>query len=612
MCGIMGYIGKANAIPVIVDGLARLEYRGYDSAGIAVYREADSGSGEARLEITKKQGRLADMVAVLGDAAPSQLGIGHTRWATHGVPSDRNAHPHADCSGNIALIHNGIIENYAPLRKQLMLEGHDFISETDTEVMVHLIEKYYEDSLEEAVRKALACVYGSFAIVVISAREPDKIIAAKKASPMIVGLGEGENYLASDIPAILGKTKKVYIIEDDEFVVLKADSVKITDFEGNPVSKEIYEVNWDLELAEKGGFEHFMLKEIHEQPEAIRKTIAGRIKNGMVDFSDLAFDEIFKNINKIFLVACGTAYHAGLVGRLAIEKLAGIPVETDIASEFRYRRVLWKPDDLMIVISQSGETADTLAALREAKSHGIKVLAVTNVVGSAVAREADRVIYTHAGPEIAVASTKAYSTQLVVMYLLAIHLASLRQSCEEGKLKALAGEMLYLDTMVEQVLKDNDAIKALAEKYKDVQSTFFLGRGLDYAVAMEGALKLKEISYVHAEAYAAGELKHGPLALIHQDVPVLALITQDKLVDKTMSNIKEVKARGAVVVAICKENLQEACQECDEQILLPRINPLLAPIVSVVPLQVFSYYMAVYRGADVDKPRNLAKSVTVE
>jgi len=611
MCGIMGYIGQGNAIPVIVDGLARLEYRGYDSAGIAVFR-AGSDSGEDGLEVTKKQGRLADMVAALGDAAPSRLGIGHTRWATHGVPSDNNAHPHTDCSGNIALIHNGIIENYAPLRKQLMLEGHDFISETDTEVMVHLIEKYYEDSLEEAVRKALGEVYGSFAIVVISSKEPDKIIAAKKASPMIVGLGDGENYLASDIPAILGKTKKVYIIEDDEFVVLQADSVKITDFEGNPVQKEIYEVTWDLELAEKGGFEHFMLKEIYEQPEAIRKTMAGRIKDGMVDFSDLDFDDVFKNINKIFLVACGTAYHAGLVGRLAIEKLAGIPVETDIASEFRYRRVLWKPDDLMIVISQSGETADTLAALREAKSHGIKVLAITNVVGSAVSREADRVIYTHAGPEIAVASTKAYSTQLVVMYLLAIHLANLRAACEQAKLKGLVSELLYLDTMVEQVLQADEAIKALAEKYRDVQSTFFLGRGMDYAVAMEGALKLKEISYVHAEAYAAGELKHGPLALIHEGVPVLALITQDKLVDKTMSNIKEVKARGAVVVAICKENLQEACQECDEQILLPRVNPLLTPIISVVPLQVFSYYMAVYRGADVDKPRNLAKSVTVE
>ncbi len=378
------------------------------------------------------------------------------------------------------------------------------------------------------------------------------------------------------------------------------------------MKKSVFNVDWDPIAAEKGGYEHFMLKEIHEQPEAIRKTMAGQIKDGQVDFSALDFDEVLKKTGKIFIVACGTAYHAGMVGRLAIEKLARIPVETDIASEFRYRDVLWQPDDLMIVISQSGETADTLAALREAKRNGIKVLAVTNVVGSAVAREADRVIYTHAGPEIAVASTKAYSTQLVVMYLLALYLGEIRQSYDHGKLTGMVRDMLYMDTMVEQVLKEQDKIKALAEKYRSVQSTFFLGRGMDYAVAMEGALKLKEISYVHAEAYAAGELKHGPLALIDEGVPVLALISQDKLVDKTMSNIKEVKARGAVVVAICKENLQEDCQECDEQILLPRVNPLLAPIVAVVPLQIFAYYMAVFRGADVDKPRNLAKSVTVE
>jgi len=605
MCGIMGYIGRGNAVPVIINGLSRLEYRGYDSAGIAIYQNG-------KLEVTKKKGRLAEMLAALGEAPASILAIGHTRWATHGVPSDNNAHPHLDCSGRIALVHNGIIENYAMLRKELILEGHDFVSETDTEVMVHLIEKYYQGSLEDAVRKALSHVYGSFAIVVICADEPDKIIAAKKASPLVVGLGDGENYLASDIPAILGKTKRVYIIEDNEFVVITADSVHITDFEGKVVSKEILEIDWDLEAAEKGGFEHFMLKEIYEQPEAIRKTLSGTIKNGMVDFSHLNFDEVLKNTQKIFIVACGTAYHAGLVGRVVIEKLARIPVETDIASEFRYREVLWKLGDLMIVISQSGETADTLAALREARRHGIKVLAVTNVVGSAAAREADYVIYTHAGPEIAVASTKAYSTQLVVMYLLAIYLSKVRETLEIAELNSIVSELLYMDTMVEQVLKEEEKIKALARKYKEVQSTFFLGRGFDYAVAMEGALKLKEISYIHAEAYAAGELKHGPLALIDKGVPVLALVSQDYLVEKTMSNIKEVKARGAVVVAICKENLQEACQECDEQLLLPDINPILAPIVSVVPLQLFAYYMAVFRGADVDKPRNLAKSVTVE
>lgn len=605
MCGIMGYVGYGSALPVIIDGLAKLEYRGYDSAGVAIY---DAG----RLRVEKKKGRLSELVEGLGSLPESSLGIGHTRWATHGVPSDNNAHPHCDCSGRIAVVHNGIIENYATLRKQLIIEGHDFISETDTEVISHLVEKYYSGSLEEAVRKALSCIHGSFALAVICQDEPNKIIAAKKDSPLIVGLGEKEYYIASDIPAILGKTSRVFIMEDNEFVVATPESLMISDLQGNPISKEEFPITWDPVAAEKGGFDHFMLKEIHEQPEAIRKTLTGRIVDGGVDFSDLDFDDVFKNINKIFIVACGTAYHAGVVGRLAIEKLAKIPVETDIASEFRYREILWTPGDLMIVISQSGETADTLAALREAKRNGVKVLAVTNVVGSAVSREADRVIYTHAGPEIAVASTKAYTTQLVVMYLLALYLGTLRQSYDPVKLQGMISDLLYMDAMAEQVLKQEDKLKTLAEKYHGVQSTFFLGRGLDYAVALEGALKLKEISYVHAEAYAAGELKHGPLALIHDGVPVLTLITQDKLVEKTMSNIKEVKARGALVVAICKENLQEACQECDEQILLPRLNPLLAPIVSVIPLQIFSYYMAVFRGADVDKPRNLAKSVTVE
>lgn len=634
MCGIMGYIGHGSAVPVIINGLAKLEYRGYDSAGICVYcrpeqgetgppviggqtRQEKAASGVVtnrwgRIEVVKKKGRLSDLVDALGEFPQTAVGIGHTRWATHGVPSDANAHPHCDCQGRIAVVHNGIIENYAALRKDLILEGHDFVSETDTEVMAHLVEKFYQGDLEKAVRKALALVHGSFAFAIMSADEPGKIVAAKKDSPLIVGLGEEENYVASDIPAILGRTNRVYIMEDNEFVVLTPDSVTVTDFNGQPIEKSVFEVTWDAVAAEKGGFEHFMLKEIHEQPEAIRKTMGGAIKDGRVDYSDLEFDDVFKSTERIFIVACGTAYHAGVVGRLAIEKLAKIPVETDIASEFRYRDVLWKPGDLMMVISQSGETADTLAALREAKRRGVKVLAITNVVGSAVAREADRVIYTHAGPEIAVASTKAYSTQLVVVYLLAIYLAGLRNSYDPAKIKGLTSELMYMDSMVEQTLKEEGKIKALAYKYKDVQSTFFLGRGLDFAVALEGALKLKEISYVHAEAYAAGELKHGPLALIHDGVPVLTLITQDKLVEKTMSNIKEVKARGAVVVAICKENLQEACQECDEQILLPRINPLLTPIISVVPLQIFAYYMAVYRGADVDKPRNLAKSVTVE
>lgn len=605
MCGIMGYIGKDNAVDVIIDGLAKLEYRGYDSAGIAILKQDE-------IAITKRKGRLVEMQNALGEFPKANLGIGHTRWATHGVPSDKNAHPHSDCTGRITLVHNGIIENYASLRKLLTEEGHVFLSETDTEVMAHLVEKYYTTTLEEAVRRALKEVKGSFAFVVISKDETDKIVAAKKDSPLIVGLGDGENYLASDIPAVLGRTKQVYILEDQEFVVLTKDSVTISDFDGNIIEKAIFLVNWDPVSAEKAGYEHFMLKEIHEQPQAIRDTLRTNVKDGIADLSHLDFDQEFTDVEKIYMVACGTAYHAGLVGRLAIEKLAKVPVESDIASEFRYRDVIWNPKSLLIVVSQSGETADTLAALREAKRQGVKVIAVTNVVGSSAAREADKVIFTHAGPEIAVASTKAYTTQMVVMYLLALYIAKLKGKMTQDEIKSLSQELMQMDQKVAKVLECQEKIKIMAEKYKAVESTFFLGRGLDYAVAMEGALKLKEISYIHAEAYAAGELKHGPLALIHDDVPVLALITQDHLVDKTMSNIKEVKARGAIVVAVCKENLQEHCQECDDQILLPDVNPILSPIISVVPLQLFSYYMAVFRGCDVDKPRNLAKSVTVE
>lgn len=604
----MCYIGQSDALPVVIEGLAKMEYRGYDSAGIAVYRSGESAS----IQVKKKKGRLSELIKELKGFPGSTLGIGHTRWATHGVPSDRNAHPHADCSGHIVVIHNGIVENYASLRQQLIIEGHDFISETDSEVIAHLVEKYYRTSLEAAVRQALAMMHGSFALAVIHRDEPDKIIVAQKDSPLIIGLGEGENYVASDMSALAGHTRQVYVLDDAEFAVVKADEVIITDFIGDPVEKSIFVVTWDQIAAEKDGYDHFMLKEIHEQPEAIRATLQGTTCNGRADFSYLGMDDVFRKMGRIYIVACGTAYHAGLVGRVAIEKLARVPVETDIASEFCYREVLWQPDDLMVVISQSGETADTRAAMREAKRRGIKVLAVTNVVGSAVSREADQVIYTHAGPEIAVASTKAYITQLIVMYLLALYLADVRGAMSQDDLQSLYSDLLYTDILVEQVLSEENRIKQIAARYADVKSTFFLGRGFDYAVAMEGALKLKEISYIHAEAYAAGELKHGPLALIHQGVPVLALITQESLVEKTMSNIKEVKARGAVVVAICKSNLQESCQECDEQILLPDVNPILAPIVGVVPLQIFAYYMAVMRGLDVDKPRNLAKSVTVE
>jgi glucosamine--fructose-6-phosphate aminotransferase (isomerizing) len=606
MCGIIGYIGTdRNAAAVVLDGISKMEYRGYDSVGIGIWLDNS-------LQIQKKNGRLADLVEALGELPVSNIGIGHTRWATHGIPCEKNAHPHSDCTGRFAVVHNGIIENYAHLRKQLTAEGHHFSSDTDTEVIAHLVERYYQGSLEDAVRKTLPELQGSFALTIMCQDEPDKLVAVKKDMSLIVGLGEGENYVTSDIPAILSYTNQVYILEDYELAELTADKVKITNLKGEPVTKETFPINWDQVAAEKGGYEHFMLKEIHEQPTAVRETLRGRIKDGRIDLADLELDELFEGINKIYMVACGTAYHAGMVGRMAIEKLARIPVETDIASEFRYRDILWQPDQLMIVISQSGETADTLSALRHAQRNGVKVLAVTNVMGSSVARDADRVIYTHAGPEIAVASTKAYTTQLVIMYLLALYLAQERGTVPPAELKKLINELGEIDNALETVLHQEEKVRELATQYYNVQDTFFLGRSLDHAVAMEGALKLKEISYIHAEAYAAGELKHGPLALISDGLPVLTVITQDQLVDKAMSNVKEVKARGAVVIAICKENLQEACQECDEKVLIPDVNPLLAPIVSVVPLQTFAYYMSVLRGNDVDKPRNLANSVTVE
>lgn len=605
MCGIIGYLGHDNAIPVIIDGLNKLEYRGYDSAGIAIIN-----AGE--LEVHKKVGRLADLAQSLEEFPFSNIGIGHTRWATHGIPSNINSHPHVDCTGKIAIVHNGIIENYASLKTELINKGHDFISDTDSEVIVHLIEEFYTDSLEGAVRESLSYLSGSFAFAVISQDEPDKIIAAKKDSPLIVGIGDKETYIASDIPALLGKTNQVFVIEDNELVVITDGEVTITTWDGKPVNKEIFEINWDPVLAEKSGFDHFMLKEIYEQPEALRHTLQGKIKDGLVNLSYLQIDEDLKKIDKIYMVACGTAYHAGLVGKRIIEQMARIPVETDVASEFRYKDVLWHPNSLMVVISQSGETADTLAALRAAKGSGVKVMAITNVVGSTVAREADKVIYTHAGPEIAVASTKAYSSQLMILYLLAIYLAQVKGVRSQEEIKELTKELIQIDKKVEQVLKEGDKVKQIAEKYQHVKSTFFLGRGLDCDVAMEGALKLKEISYIHAEAYPAGELKHGPLALISEGVPVLALITQDHLVEKSLSNIKEVMARGAVVIAICKENLLKKCEECDEQIILPNVHPLLSALISIVPLQMFAYYMAVYKGTDVDKPRNLAKSVTVE
>lgn len=609
MCGIVGYVGDREAAPILIDGLKRLEYRGYDSAGIAVYNSSS-------MTVVKSEGKIKVLEDKLGGAYPEgHIGIGHTRWATHGRPSDVNAHPHSDCSKDFIVVHNGIIENFQELKEWLESEGHHFESETDTEVVPHLIEHFYKGDLFEAVRLAVQKLEGSFAIGVISSREPDTLVVARQSSPLIVGLGKGENYIASDIPAILQHTRQVYILKDGEMAKITKNEVKITDFEGNPVSKEIFQVKWDAVAAEKGGYPHFMLKEIHEQPKALRDTMTGRLypEKGEVKLDDIRITkEELERLRKIFIVACGTAYHAGVVGKYVIEKLTRIPVEVDLASEFRYRNPMVGEDTLVIIISQSGETADTLAALRESKELGARVLAITNVVGSSVSREADDVLYTWAGPEIAVASTKAYSTQLVALNLMALHFGKLLGTISDEEFKEMALAMKKLPEQVKAILDAEGEIKTMAERYADREHLFYIGRGLDYAVAMEGALKLKEISYIHAEAYAAGELKHGTLALITEGVPVISLVTQDHLYEKTLSNIKEVKARDAAVIALANEGDEEIKKSVDHVIYIPRTHQMLTPVLAVVPLQLFAYYAAVARGCDVDKPRNLAKSVTVE
>ncbi|MGE5423548.1 MAG: glutamine--fructose-6-phosphate transaminase (isomerizing) [Ignavibacteriales bacterium] len=605
MCGIVGYVGKQDAVPILLDGLKRLEYRGYDSAGVAILP-----GDEMWLE--KKEGRLAVLEEALAGYPHASIGIGHTRWATHGVPSDDNAHPHLDCTGNFAVIHNGIIENYARLRHMLKEKGHHFKSQTDTEVIAHLIEECYDGDLIKAVQTASKSLEGSYAMGVICAMEPNKIVAMRKDSPMIIGLGDNEYFLASDIPAVLHRTNQVFIMEDGEMAILEESGVTLCDVHGNTVEKEIYTVTWDPVAAEMGGYPHFMIKEINEQPRALRDTMRGRIENGKVVLPEAGLDAILANVQKIFIVACGTAFHAGMVGKQVIEKLARVPVEADIASEFRYRDVIWPKDSILIVVSQSGETADTLAVLREAKRNGVKVLAVTNVVGSSVAREADVVLFTWAGPEIAVASTKAYTTQVLVMYLLGIYLAQLRGSISADQVKAMVDELVTIPELMQTYLEDVSRVEAIANHYHNSPDAFFIGRGLDYAVALEGQLKLKEISYIHAEAYAAGELKHGTLALIEEGIPVIALVTQRELGDKTMSNIKEVKARRATVIGVVNGDMKETESEFDELITIPSCSDLFAPLLAVVPLQLLSYYIAVARGCDVDKPRNLAKSVTVE
>lgn len=609
MCGIVGYVGNAQAAPFLLDGMSKLEYRGYDSAGIAVYEKG-------KIMVEKCVGRLDALRHKLEGRMPEgSMGIGHTRWATHGRPSDRNSHPHTDESGDFVVVHNGIIENYLMLKEKLIAKGQKFSSDTDTEIVAHLFADFYEGDMEEAVKKVLKTIEGSYSLVFMCAAEPDKLICTKKDNPLIIGLGEGENFIASDIPAIIAKTRRTYIMSDGEIATVTKDGVWVQDINGTPITKKVFEVNWNAEAAEKGGFEHFMLKEIYEQPKAIKDTMRGRLaENGTeINFTELGWTpEDFTGISKIFIVACGTAYHAGIVGKYYLENLARIPVEVDIASEFRYRNPLVDANCLTIVISQSGETIDTLAALKEAKRLGSRTLAVTNVVGSSIAREADQVVYTYAGPEIAVASTKAYTTQLLVMLMLAVYVGSLRGTLDGNKADALAKGLHKVPEQLHDMLENVDQIKVFARHYGSSLDAFFLGRSLDYAVALEGALKLKEISYIHAEAYAAGELKHGTLALIVEGVPVIVLATQEDVYDKTVSNLQEVKAREAMVIAIALEGDDSIAKYADHVIYIPRADKELAPILAVLPLQLLAYYAALTRGCDVDKPRNLAKSVTVE
>jgi glucosamine--fructose-6-phosphate aminotransferase (isomerizing) len=609
MCGIVGYIGKRNSQEILLEGLKKLEYRGYDSAGVAVYT-ADG------LQIKKAKGRIANLESKLEETPlTGSVGIGHTRWATHGKPSDVNSHPHTDNSLKFSVVHNGIIENYITLKEELIAKGHKFVSETDTEVISHLIADLYEGDILKAVQKAVKFMTGAFALGVLTEYEPDRLIAVRQASPLIIGIGEGENFIGSDIPAILEYTRNVFILNDGEMALLTREGVELMTLEGNFISREMFHVDWDIVTAEKAGFDHFMLKEIYDQPKAYRDTMGSRISPDgcKVTLNELTITpEAIRNISRVHIVACGTAYHAGMVGKYVIEKMARIPVETDVASEYRYRGPIITKDTLVIVVSQSGETADTLAALREAKRCGAHVLAITNVVGSSVAREANDIITTWAGPEIAVASTKAYTSQLIAFYLLGLHLAQTLGTQTAEEIVEVITALKELPSQVEEILGQAEALKVVAEEMAKHDNLFFIGRGVDYAVALEGSLKLKEISYIHSEAYPAGELKHGTLALIEDDVPVIALATQHELLEKTVSNIKEVKARGANVLGIAVEGELELQKSVDSTFVIPKTLDILSPALSVIPLQLLSYYASLARGNDVDKPRNLAKSVTVE
>lgn len=620
MCGIVGYVGNKQVVPLIIDGLRKLEYRGYDSAGIAVVDE------DRNLSLRRAEGKLRNLEeAIRLDPLDGTYGIGHTRWATHGRPTEENAHPHRDQSGNVVVVHNGIIENYLTLKERLQAEGHEFRTETDTEVVAHLIGQYVEAEglkLEIAVRKAVKELRGIFALAIISKNEPDQVIAVREGPPVVIGLGDGEFFVASDVPPILAHTRDVFFLGDREIAVLSKDSVRVTDFDGNIVEPERQRITWDPIMAEKGGFKHFMLKEIFEQPRAVRDTVQGRVSldTGKVylDAMDISEEE-FRTVTSIKIAACGTSWHAGLAGKYMLEKLARVPVDVDYASEFRYRDPVLSPNDLLIVISQSGETADTIAALREAKAAGCKVLAICNVEGSMITREADGTILTHAGPEIGVASTKAFTSQMVALYLFALYLGDVRGKLSEAERKKLAQDLAELPLKIEQILNDADSIEELSKDFFRVQDFLYLGRGINFPVALEGALKLKEISYIHAEGYPAGEMKHGPNALIDEKLPVVVINTREEgnagselRYEKTHSNIVEVKARDGVIISVLTEGDTMSSKVSSHLIEVPEASDLLSPIVSIVPLQLLSYHIAVRRGCDVDQPRNLAKSVTVE
>ena len=606
MCGIVGYVGDRDCADVLVDALSKLEYRGYDSAGIAVVEKGV-------IKVEKCKGRLANLVDKMAvDGKPKgHCGIGHTRWATHGEPSDINSHPHGN--KRVSIVHNGIIENYKQIKDFLIEEGYSFVSETDTETVAKLLDYYYVDDPVDTIIKVLSEIKGSYALGIMFRDYPDTVFAVRKESPLIVGVGENENFLASDVPAIIKYTRDYYLLEANEIAVVKKDSVQIYDMHKEPVHKEINTADWDVDAAEKGGYEHFMLKEIHEQPAAVRDTVSPRIINGMPDLSQDGVDmQKLKDYRQIFIVACGTAMHAGMVGKYVIEKLARKPVIVDIASEFRYRDPIITKDDLMIVISQSGETADTMAVLRLAKEVGAATLAVVNVVGSSIAREADMVIYTHAGPEISVASTKAYMVQISVMYLLAFELAYANGTIDKERCMELTAQLGQMPDIIRETLELKDTCSFVASKLVNAESLLYIGRGLDYALSMEGSLKLKEISYIHSESYAAGELKHGTISLITEGMPVIAVATQKKLIEKTVSNIREVKARGAMVILICDNSIEVGEGVADYIIRLPQTDEQLMPMAAAAPLQLIAYYTSVLKGNDVDKPRNLAKSVTVE